>query len=239
MPQNAASKGEIFVFDDEAETRETLSMALQEEGYEVICFADGAALLSLARTRVPACVFLEIRIPDKIGLDILKKLRSENYPAPIFMISGQGDISMAVDAIKSGAIDFIEKPFRSSEIIARVKVIDALSQVGNGKQYPKTFLPYVQGREPLTRRERQVLETNSRRSFQQGSWTAAWNKPANDRRSSSKYHEKSRRKKCSRIDSPRTQLFVKGGSAGATGNANRELRPANKIRAIRKYTGVC
>jgi FixJ family two-component response regulator len=158
MPQNAASKGEIFVFDDEAETRESLSMVLREEGYEVICFADGAALLSLARARVPACVFLEVRIPDKFGLDILKTLRSENYPAPIFMISGQGDISMAVEAIKSGAIDFIEKPFRSSEIIARVKAIDTLSRVGGGKRYPKTFLPYVQGREPLTRRERQVLE---------------------------------------------------------------------------------
>jgi FixJ family two-component response regulator len=112
----------------------------------------------LARTRVPACVFLEIRIPDKFGLDILKKLRSENHPAPIFITSGQGDISMAVDAIKSGAIDFIEKPFRSSEIIARVKAIDTLSQVGNGSHYPKTFLPYLQGREPLTRREREVLE---------------------------------------------------------------------------------
>jgi FixJ family two-component response regulator len=158
MPQNTTSRGEIFVMDDDAATRETLSIVLQEAGYDVICFADGATLLSLARTRVPACIFLEIRIPDKSGLDILKKLRSENYPAPIFMISGQGDISMAVDAIKSGAIDFIEKPFCSGEIIARVKVIDTLSRVGNGNHYPKTFLPYVQGRKPLTRREREVLE---------------------------------------------------------------------------------
>ena len=155
MPQNTASKGEIFVIDDEEETRGILSMILQEEGYDVVCFADSAAFLSLARTRVPICVFLEVRIPDKIGLDILKKLRSENYPAPIFMISGQGNISMAVDAIKSGAIDFIEKPFRSSEISARVKVIDTLS---HGDQISKTFLPYLQGREPLTRREREVLE---------------------------------------------------------------------------------
>lgn len=158
MPQNAASKGEIFVIDDEEETRGILSMILQDEGYDVVCFADGAAFLSLARTRVPVCVFLEVRIPDKIGLDILKKLRSENYPAPIFMISGQGNISMAVDAIKIGAIDFIEKPFRSSEISARVKAIDALSHAGNGDQTSKTFLPYLQGREPLTRREREVLE---------------------------------------------------------------------------------
>jgi FixJ family two-component response regulator len=158
MTQNNTSRSEIFVIDDDAEARETLSIVLQEEGFDVICFADGTALLSLARTRVPACVFLEVRTPGKCGLEILRKLRGEDYPAPVFVTSGQGDIPMAVAAIKNGALDFIEKPFRSSEIIARVKAIDALSQVGNGNQYPKTFLPYLEGRKPLTRREREVLE---------------------------------------------------------------------------------
>jgi FixJ family two-component response regulator len=158
VPQSATSRREIFVIDDDAETREALSIILQEEGYDVICFADGAALLSLARTRSPACVFLEIRIPDRFGLNILKTLRAESYPAPIFVTSGQADIPTVVDAIKNGALDFIEKPFRSSEIIARVKAIDALSQVGNGNHYPKTSLPHLPGRKPLTRREREVLE---------------------------------------------------------------------------------
>ena len=58
--------------------------------------------------------------PRKSGLDILKELHGEDYPAPIFMISGQGDIAMAVSAIKNGALDFIEKPFRGSEIVARL-----------------------------------------------------------------------------------------------------------------------
>src|SRR5471032_161343 len=106
MSENTTSRGEIFVMDDDAAMRETLSIALQQEGYEVICFADGDALLSLARTRVPACIFIEVRIPGKCGLDVLKKLHAENYPAPVFVISGQGDIPMAVDAIKNGAHDF-------------------------------------------------------------------------------------------------------------------------------------
>ena len=59
-------------------------------------------------------------IPRQSGLDILKELHAEDYPAPIFMISGQGDIAMAVEAIKNGALDFIEKPFRGKEIVARV-----------------------------------------------------------------------------------------------------------------------
>ena len=58
-------------------------------------------------------------IPGKYVLDILREVRGEDYPAPIFMISGQGDIAMAVSAIKRGALDFIEKPFRGNEIVAR------------------------------------------------------------------------------------------------------------------------
>src|ERR1700745_4423812 len=120
MAEQTASRGEIFVVDDDPAVRDTLSMVLSAGGYEVICFADGAALLAVARNRTPACILLDVHIPGKSGLDILKELRGEDYPAPIFMISGQGDIPMAVHAIKNGAIDFIEKPFRGSEIVARL-----------------------------------------------------------------------------------------------------------------------
>src|SRR5580698_45448 len=126
MAENPPSRGEIFVVDDDPAVRETLSLVLSAGGYEVICFADGAALLAVARSRTPACILLDVHIPGKSGLDILRELHGEDYPAPIFMISGQGDIAMAVSAIKNGALDFIEKPFP--------------------------------GREPLTRREREVLE---------------------------------------------------------------------------------
>src|SRR5271154_535414 len=120
MNEQPPSRGEIFVVDDDPAVRETLSIVLSAGGYEVICFADGAALLSIARTRTPACVLLDVHIPGQSGLDILKELRGEDYPAPIFIVSGQGDIAMAVSAIKNGALDFIEKPFRGSEIVARL-----------------------------------------------------------------------------------------------------------------------
>src|ERR671926_1414151 len=120
MTEKSAPRGEIFVVDDDPAVRDTLSMVLSAGGYEVICFADGAALLQVARSRTPACILLDVHIPGKSGLDILKELHGEDYPAPIFMISGQGDIAMAVSAIKNGALDFIEKPFRGSEIVARL-----------------------------------------------------------------------------------------------------------------------
>jgi FixJ family two-component response regulator len=158
MSHDASRRGEIFVVDDDAETRATFSIALKAEGYDVIFFADGVALLSLARTRIPVCVFLDIRIPNKIGLDILKTLREENYPAPILMMSGQASISMAVCAMRRGATDFIEKPVASSDIVSRVNaVLSKLSLQGRNDSL-KTGLLHFPGQAPLTRREQEVLE---------------------------------------------------------------------------------
>jgi len=160
MAEKALSRGEIFVVDDDPAVRDTLSMVLSAGGYEVICFADGAALLAVARTRTPSCILLDVHIPGKSGLDILKELHGEDYPAPIFMISGQGDITMAVNAIKSGALDFIEKPFRGSEIVARLdEAIEAYARrQAESNSASRIATMHFPGREPLTRREREVLE---------------------------------------------------------------------------------
>ena len=159
MVEKTASRGEIFVVDDDPAVRDTLSMVLSAAGYEVICFADGAALLSVARSRTPSCILLDVHIPGKSGLDILRELHGEEYPAPIFMISGQGDIAMAVSAIKNGALDFIEKPFRGSDIVARLnEAIEAYTRRQAQNASGGVAKLHFPGREPLTRREREVLE---------------------------------------------------------------------------------
>jgi FixJ family two-component response regulator len=159
MTGKKAPRGEIFVVDDDPAVRDTLSMVLSAGGYEVICFADGAALLSVARSRTPSAILLDVHIPGKSGLDILKELHGEDYPAPIFMISGQGDIAMAVSAIKNGALDFIEKPFRGSEIVARLdEAIGAYARRQSQNPVSNIASLHFPGREPLTRREREVLE---------------------------------------------------------------------------------
>jgi FixJ family two-component response regulator len=153
------SKGEVFVVDDDPAVRETLSIVLSTAGYLVICFADGAALLAVARTRTPVCVLLDVNIPGRSGLDILKELHGEDYPAPIFMMSGQGDIAMAVNAIKNGALDFIEKPFSGKDVICMVEqAIGAFARRQPVDQISKVSALHFPGREPLTRREREVLE---------------------------------------------------------------------------------
>jgi two-component system, LuxR family, response regulator FixJ len=152
MPGNMLSKGEVFVIDTDAASREQLSMALQQSAYDVICFADGASLLSEARARMPACVLLEMP-SDRSALDVLKRLREENCMAPVLVTSANGNIAMAVDAIKSGAADFIEKPFRTHDIVGRIDAaIDEFAHPGSNRQ---RWLP---GCEALTEREGDVLE---------------------------------------------------------------------------------
>lgn len=152
MPGNMLSKGEVFVVDTDAASREQLSAALEQSAYDVICFADGASLLSEAKTRMPACVLLEMP-PDRSALEVLRQLREENCMAPVLVTSANGSIAMAVDAIKSGAADFIEKPFRTHDIVNRIDAaIDQFAQPGAIRQ---RWLP---GCEPLTAREADVLE---------------------------------------------------------------------------------
>src|SRR6201997_5558898 len=150
MADNPVARGEIFVVDDDPALRETLSVVLSNGGYDVICFADGAALLEVARGRTPSAILLDVHIPGKSGLDILKALHGEDYPAPIFMISGQGDIAMAVSSIKSGALDFIEKPFRGSEIVARLdEAIDAYARRQSQNSGSNIATMHFPGREVL------------------------------------------------------------------------------------------
>jgi FixJ family two-component response regulator len=156
MAQAVPSNGEIFIVDDDPAIRQMLSILFSQAGYRVTCFAEGASLLASARTVVPACIILDVNIPGRSGIDILRQLNAEDYPAPIFVISGQGDIPMAVEAIRSGALDFIEKPFRGSAVVTRVKEsIEAWTHRQQGDITPN-LIPNP-CREPLTRRERDVL----------------------------------------------------------------------------------
>ena len=156
---DSGPSGEVFIVDDDPAVRETLSLLFSNAGYSVVRFAEGVAFLRAAKERNPACIILDVHMPGKTGIDILKELNAQDYPAPIFIMSGQGDIAMAVDAIKNGALDFIEKPFRGSDVVTRVRdAIEASARqksavAANGKQafnFP--------GREPLTSREQDVLD---------------------------------------------------------------------------------
>jgi len=152
------SSNEIFIVDDDATICDLLSMAFTIDGYHVTRFRDGSSFIASARTRAPGCVLLDLFMPDKSGLDILKELDARNYPAPIFIMSGGGNIQTAVEAIKTGACDFLEKQLGTDAMVARVRqTIDGWSPRWNwesGKPTIQSFAPC--GR--LTQRERDVLK---------------------------------------------------------------------------------
>jgi two-component system response regulator FixJ len=153
-------KGEntIYIVDDDPAVRDALSVVFELEGFQVSSYDTGDAFLEVAKSKPPACVILDVHMPGRSGLEILKTLNADHYPAPVFIISGQGDIPMAVSAVKQGAFDFIEKPFDADTVVQRVR--DALQaadrrEADGAKQGgPAAAFP---GRELLTPRELEVL----------------------------------------------------------------------------------
>lgn len=157
MGERINSSGEIHIVDDDPAVLDALSIVFTLEGYQVTGFVDCQSFLSAARQHTPSCIILDVQMPDRSGLDILKELNAEHYPAPIFIISGQGDIPMAVDAIKSGALDFFEKPFDADMVVSRVReAIDAQARRSQNPGLNDNFGDFP-GHGSLTPREREVL----------------------------------------------------------------------------------
>jgi FixJ family two-component response regulator len=149
---------EIFIVDDDPLVLNALTVVLSREGYQVTGFGEGASFLSAAKTRTPTCIILDVHMPGQSGLDILKELNAQQYAAPIFIISGVGDIPMAVEAIKNGALDFIEKPFDASTVVTRVReAVEAFARRAQRGGTPDVLSRSFPGHELLTARERDVL----------------------------------------------------------------------------------
>jgi two-component system, LuxR family, response regulator FixJ len=147
---------EIFIVDDDPSISVALSTVLRAAGYDIASFLEGASFLDAARTRTPGCVLIDVHLPDCSGLDLLKAIDAKNYPAPIFVISGRGDIATAIDAIRNGALDFIEKPFDPSVVVSRVREAIRVWQSPSGEN--GVIARNFPGHERLTTRERDVLE---------------------------------------------------------------------------------
>jgi FixJ family two-component response regulator len=146
--------GEVFVVDDDPMVLNALSVFLSRDGYQVSGFSEGMSFLEAARSRTPICIILDVQMPGQSGIDLLKALKAEDYPAPIFIVSGSGDIPTAVEAIKSGAFDFIEKPVKASVVVTRVReAVEAWARRKGNGNLPHAF----PGQDQLTLRERDVL----------------------------------------------------------------------------------
>jgi two-component system CheB/CheR fusion protein len=146
----------IFVVDDDSTVREALRDLLEAEGKTVEVFASCEAFLDIYRPGRQGCLVVDARLPGMDGLDLLQRLRDEQHRLPAIMITGHGDVPMAVRAMKAGAVDFIEKPIGYRELLATVE--RALEQAGDtakASAWRENAASSIAG---LTPRQRQVMD---------------------------------------------------------------------------------
>jgi FixJ family two-component response regulator len=146
----------IYIVDDDPAVRDALSVVFQLEGFNVSAFDSADSFLDVIQTSPPAPILVDVHMPGRSGIDLLKVLNAEHYGAPIFIISGQADIPMAVSAIKLGAFDFIEKPFDADTVVERVRMALAASR-NKAEQSGGTIANDFVGKALLTPRELEVL----------------------------------------------------------------------------------
>jgi FixJ family two-component response regulator len=146
----------LSIVDDDVIVRDALSALFMIEGFTVDCFEDGVHFLSTARTRIPACVILDVQMPNPSGLEVLRTLREQGFPSPVIMIAEEPDIGTAVQAIKYGAYDFIVKPFDVGAFVQRVREASNSFQPENFEPMPSDIS--LSASDVLTPREYEVLK---------------------------------------------------------------------------------
>jgi two-component system response regulator FixJ len=114
MPQR------VYLVDDEAAVRRSVGFMLKTSGYDVEAFESGEAFLKVAAHLPPGCVLLDVRLGGLDGLDVQQALKDRGIILPVVIITGHGDVALAVRAMKAGAVDFLEKPFEKAALLASI-----------------------------------------------------------------------------------------------------------------------
>jgi FixJ family two-component response regulator len=157
MAGEAGSNGKqiVYVVDDDDAVRDSLSMLLRSVNLQVESYGSGQDFLDHLRPGVPGCVVLDIRMPRMSGLEVQQKLVETGCALPVIFITGHGDIPMAVQAIRNGAADFIQKPFRDQDLLDRIHEVLAEHSAQRSVDSHRTELKARF--ESLTDREREVM----------------------------------------------------------------------------------
>jgi len=114
-------KGTVYVVDDDEAVRDSLQWLLEGKDYRVRCFESAESFLSRYDAREVACLIVDIRMGGMTGLELQSRLLEVGSPLPIVFITGHGDVPMAVDSMKKGAMDFIQKPFKEDQLVTLVE----------------------------------------------------------------------------------------------------------------------
>jgi two-component system, LuxR family, response regulator FixJ len=146
----------IYVVDDDEGMRRALDTLLSTVGYKTAVFARPSAFLADIKPDAPGCLVLDIRMPDMSGLEVQQHLNRMGSMLPVIFITGHGDVPMAVQAMKEGAFEFIQKPFRDQELLDRIN--HALKLDAENRSTVARRAEVLHRLESLTPRERQVMD---------------------------------------------------------------------------------
>ena len=146
----------VHLVDDDEAVRRSASFMLRTSGYVVKTYASGVELLAKGKELAPGCILLDVRMPEMDGLEVQQTLKERGILFPVVVITGHGDINLAVQAMKAGAVDFIEKPFEKSVLISAIE--EGFARIDQaGRRHARADEARVR-LEALTSREHDVLE---------------------------------------------------------------------------------
>ncbi len=149
-------KSVIHVVEDDEAMRDSIVELLKDGGYTVHAYTRAEELLARGAAIELGCIVSDVRMPGMDGLTLLRRLRAGGSTMPLMLITGHGDVSMAVAAMKAGAIDFLEKPFEADELLAAIET--ALRHSPSSSNKAEDAELSRQRLQKLTSREREVLE---------------------------------------------------------------------------------
>jgi len=146
----------VHIVDDDEAVRQSLAFLLSTAGVPVRIYDSATSFLDGLASLQPGCLITDVRMPDMTGIELLQRLKAKAVDLPVIVITGHGDIPLAVEAMKSGAIDFIEKPFAEEAILRAVRVAEGyVKRQGRRSEEETAVAARLQS---LSERERQVLD---------------------------------------------------------------------------------
>lgn len=146
----------VFIVDDEEAVRDSLALLLRSVYLPTRCFADGQSFLDHYDPALPGCAVMDVRMPRLGGLELQQELNRRGCTLPVIFITGHGDVPMAVEAMRAGALDFLQKPFNDEDLIRRVQ--RALEQDARERELLQQRDELRRRLDTLTPREREIIE---------------------------------------------------------------------------------
>jgi two-component system response regulator FixJ len=151
-----ANRGKVYIIDDDEAMRDSLDFLLGAADFDVTLFESAQHFLDALASVEFGCVVSDVRMPGIDGIELLKQLKASRSTFPVLIMTGHGDVPLAVEAMKLGAIDFLEKPFEDDRLVGMIEV--ALKQAESGARSEAAAQDIAARIESLSPRERQVMQ---------------------------------------------------------------------------------